>query len=43
MNNVVTSKFPASVFGSSAVAIRVLDIVVLPFGRGELAVAASST
>ena len=42
MNNVVTSKFPASVLGSIVVAIRVLDIVVLSFGRGEFAVAASS-
>ena len=31
MNNVVTSKLPASVLGSIAVAIRVFDIVVLSF------------
>lgn len=42
MNNVVTSKLPASVLGSMVVAIRVLDIVVLSFGRGEFALAASS-
>ena len=42
-NNVVTSKFPASVLGSIAVAIRVLDIVVLSLGRGEFAVAAPSS
>jgi len=42
MNNVVTSKLPASVLGSIAVAIRVLEIVVLSFCRGEFAVAASS-
>ena len=42
MNSVVTSRFPASVLGSIAVAIRVLDIVVLSFRRGEFAVAASS-
>lgn len=41
-NNVVTSRFPASVLGSIAVAIRVLDIVVLAFGRGKLTVVASS-
>ena len=43
MNNVVTSKLPASVLGSIVVAIRVLDIVVLSLGRGELALAASSS
>jgi len=42
INNVVTSKLPASVLGSIVVAIRVLDIVVLSLGRGELALAASS-
>jgi len=31
INNVVTSKLPASVLGSIAVAIRVLEIVVLSF------------
>ena len=43
INNVVTSKLPASVLGSMVVAIRVLDIVVLSFGRGEFALAASSS
>ena len=42
INKVVTSRFPASVLGSIAVAIRVFDIVVLSFGRGEFAAAASS-
>ena len=42
INNVVTSKFPASVLGSIAVASRVLDIVILSFGRGEFAAVASS-
>ena len=42
MNNVVTSKLPASVLGSITVAIRVPDIVVLSFGRGEFAAADSS-
>lgn len=42
MNSVVTSRLPASVLGSITVAIRVLDIVVLSFWRGEFAVAASS-
>jgi hypothetical protein len=42
INSVVTSKLPASVLGSITVAIRVLEIVVLSFWRGEFAVAASS-
>jgi hypothetical protein len=42
MNNVVTSKLPASVLGSITIAIRVPDIFVFAFGRGELTVADSS-
>ena len=42
MNNVVTSRLPASVLGSMTVAIRVVDIVVFSFRWGEFAVAASN-
>jgi hypothetical protein len=43
MNSVVTSRAPASVLGFITVAIRVLDIAVLSFGRGEFAAADSSS